>query len=173
MYLLSFPRFWTLSIEGFWFLFWYVLNDVTLKTSNNMEIFWVYFTRVGDRWITGSTSLDYEQRVRYGQKIGMFASKKIEGHERKKIAWHRFFTEGWFPARAPYNAGVRGSRTTAEQLGRTREDFRRDHFIFRRTKGGGSVVTEITKNFGRIQRGDHSNLLGMKTWGREGITLAK
>ena len=45
-------------------------------------------------------------------------------------------------------------------------------------KGGGSVVTEnpkgeMTKNFGRIQRGDHSNLLGMKTWGREGITLAK
>ena len=45
-------------------------------------------------------------------------------------------------------------------------------------KRGGSVVTEnpkgeITKNFRRIQKGDHSNLLGMKTWGREGITLAK
>ena len=34
------------------------------------------------------------------------------------------------------------------------EDFRGDHSIFRRTKGG------ITENFGRIQRGDHSNLLG-------------
>ena len=39
------------------------------------------------------------------------------------------------------------------------------HLIFRRTKQGGSVVTEnpkggITENFGRIQRGDHSNLLG-------------
>ena len=31
MYLLSF---WTLSIERFWFLFWSILNDVTLKTSN-------------------------------------------------------------------------------------------------------------------------------------------
>ena len=39
-----------------------------------------------------------------------------------------------------------------------------DHLIFRRTEGG-SVVTEspkgvITEHFGRIQRGDHSNLLG-------------
>ena len=31
MYLLSFPRFWTLSIE---FLFWSILNGVTLKTSH-------------------------------------------------------------------------------------------------------------------------------------------
>ena len=43
------------------------------------------------------------------------------------------------------------------------EDFGGDHLIFRRTEGG-SVVTEspkggITENFGRIQRGDHSNLL--------------
>ena len=28
-----------------------------------------------------------------------------------------------------------------------------DHLIFRRTEGG------VTENFGRIQRGDHSNLL--------------
>ena len=34
MYLLSFPRFWTLSIQRFWFLFWSILNGVTLKTSN-------------------------------------------------------------------------------------------------------------------------------------------
>ena len=34
MYLLLFPRFWTLSIERFWFLFWSILNGVTLKTSN-------------------------------------------------------------------------------------------------------------------------------------------
>ena len=33
-YLLSFPRFWTLSIERFWFLFWSILNGVILKTSN-------------------------------------------------------------------------------------------------------------------------------------------
>ena len=30
----SFPRFCTLSIERFWFLFWSILNGVTLKTSN-------------------------------------------------------------------------------------------------------------------------------------------
>ena len=34
MYLLSFPRFWTLSVDWFWFLFWSYLNGVTLKTSN-------------------------------------------------------------------------------------------------------------------------------------------
>ena len=34
IYLLSFPRFWTLSIERFCFLFWSILNGVTLKTSN-------------------------------------------------------------------------------------------------------------------------------------------
>ena len=38
IYLVSFPRFWTLSIEQFWFLFWSILNDVTLKTSNYIEI---------------------------------------------------------------------------------------------------------------------------------------
>ena len=43
-------------------------------------------------------------------------------------------------------------------------NFRGDHLSFGRTKGG-SVVTEdpkggITGNFGRIQRGNHSNLLG-------------
>ena len=36
------------------------------------------------------------------------------------------------------------------------EDSRGDHLIFGRKKGG-SVVTE---NVGRIQSGDHSNLLG-------------
>ena len=34
IYLLSFPRFWTLSIERFWFLFWSILNGVALKTTN-------------------------------------------------------------------------------------------------------------------------------------------
>ena len=44
--------------------------------------------------------------------------------------------------------------------------------IFRRTKGG--IVTEnpkeggTTENFGRIQRGDHSNLLGQEDMGRGG-----
>ena len=34
IYLLSFLRFWTLSIEQFWFLFWSALTGITLKTSN-------------------------------------------------------------------------------------------------------------------------------------------
>ena len=34
------------------------------------------------------------------------------------------------------------------------EDFRGDNLIFGRTKEG------IAENFGRIQRGDHSNLFG-------------
>ena len=34
IYLISFPRFWTSSFERFWFLFWPILNSVTLKTSN-------------------------------------------------------------------------------------------------------------------------------------------
>ena len=38
MYLLSFPRFWTLSIERSWFLFWSILNDGTLKTSNSSDV---------------------------------------------------------------------------------------------------------------------------------------
>ena len=48
--------------------------------------------------------------------------------------------------------------------GRGGDDFRGDHLIFGRTKGG-SVSTEkpkggIAENFERIRRGDHSNLLG-------------
>ena len=39
MFLLLFPRFWTLSIERFWFLFWCILNGVTLKTSNYSRTF--------------------------------------------------------------------------------------------------------------------------------------
>ena len=39
MYLLSFSRFWTLSIDRFWFLFWSILNGVTMKTSNNYASF--------------------------------------------------------------------------------------------------------------------------------------
>ena len=34
----SFPRFCTLSIERFWFLFWSILNGVTLKTSNRRHV---------------------------------------------------------------------------------------------------------------------------------------
>ena len=42
IYLLSFPRFWTLSIQRFWFLFRSILNGVTLKTSNMaaVSLFW-------------------------------------------------------------------------------------------------------------------------------------
>ena len=35
IYLLSLSRFWTVSIEQFWFLFWSILNGVTPKTSNS------------------------------------------------------------------------------------------------------------------------------------------
>ena len=38
IYLLSFPRFRTLSIEQFWLLFWSILNGVTLKTSNSSAL---------------------------------------------------------------------------------------------------------------------------------------
>ena len=34
IYLFSFLRFWTLSIERFWFLFWDILNGSTPKTSS-------------------------------------------------------------------------------------------------------------------------------------------
>ena len=34
IYLLSFLRIWTSYIERFWFLFWSILNGVTLKTTN-------------------------------------------------------------------------------------------------------------------------------------------
>jgi len=38
-YLLSFiSRFWTLSIDRFWFLFWSILNCVTLKTNNKRVV---------------------------------------------------------------------------------------------------------------------------------------
>ena len=43
---------------------------------------------------------------------------------------------------------------TRKKWGGGKEDFRGDHLIFGRTKGG------ITENFGRIQRGYHSNLFG-------------
>ena len=35
IFLLSFPRFWTFSVERFWFWFWSFLNGATLKTSNS------------------------------------------------------------------------------------------------------------------------------------------
>ena len=42
IYLLSFPRFWTLLIERFWFLFWSILNGVILKTSNIQSLYqWI------------------------------------------------------------------------------------------------------------------------------------
>ena len=38
IYLLSFPRLWTLSIERLWFLFWSISNGETLKTRLKAEI---------------------------------------------------------------------------------------------------------------------------------------
>ena len=49
MYLLSFPRFWTLSIERFSFWFWSILNGVTLKTSNRHFCAWVSWKWKGSR----------------------------------------------------------------------------------------------------------------------------
>ena len=50
----------------------------------------------------------------------MFCIKEDRGTREGKNCMTSFVTEGWFPA-APYEAGVRGSRTTVEQLGRTRD----------------------------------------------------
>ena len=44
IYLLSFPRFWTLSIERFWFFFLSILNGVTLKTSER-DFSWRLYRR--------------------------------------------------------------------------------------------------------------------------------
>ena len=68
--------------------------------------------------------------------------------------------------------GTVGDRSLFIARGEGAEGFRRNHLIFRRTKGG-SVVTEnskgrIAENFGRIQRGDHSNLLGKGRYGGGG-----
>ena len=43
-YLLSFPRFWSLSIGRFWFWFWSILNVVTLKTGH--RCIWTLFVEV-------------------------------------------------------------------------------------------------------------------------------
>ena len=40
IYLLSFPRFWALFVEWFWFLFWSILDGVTLKTSSWTSMLW-------------------------------------------------------------------------------------------------------------------------------------
>ena len=45
-----------------------------------------------------------------------------------------------------------------------KKDFRGDYLIFGRLQKGGSFLTDnpkggIAENFGRIQRGDYSNLL--------------
>ena len=49
-------------------------------------------------------------------------------------------------------------------IARGGEDFGGDHLIFTKQKGGSVVTAEpkrgITENFGRMQREDHSNLLG-------------
>ena len=64
MYLLSFPRFWTLSIERFWFLFWSILNGVTLKTSN---------TRVGCRGERNLGPGDFPSRLDHRTIFGKWA----------------------------------------------------------------------------------------------------
>ena len=43
IYLPLFPRFRNLSIEWFWLLFWSILNDVTLKTSNWLLVYILWY----------------------------------------------------------------------------------------------------------------------------------
>ena len=62
MYLLSSPRFWTLSIERFSFLFWSILNSVTLKTSNMLTL--------GSNGIVDLITKSYTMRV-YNQVNGL------------------------------------------------------------------------------------------------------
>ena len=74
IYLLSFPRFWTLSIEQFWFLFWSILNGVTLKTSNR-----------------GQNSL--------GERGGICLYLPLPGKSvRTDVRWrhNQIFSDGWF-----------------------------------------------------------------------------
>ena len=60
MYLLSFPRFWTLSIERFWFLFWSILNGMTNgMTSQSFYQWssircWQFNFRITIRWLNGT-----------------------------------------------------------------------------------------------------------------------
>ena len=57
MYLLSFPRFWTLSIEWFWFLCWSILNGVTLKTVS-LKLRYPAFTELA-WWFTSLSAFDF------------------------------------------------------------------------------------------------------------------
>ena len=56
IYLLSFPRFRTLSIERFWFSFWSILNGVTLKTRNTPRQFLlhsnIWLDKLEQSWAT-------------------------------------------------------------------------------------------------------------------------
>ena len=71
MYLLSFPRFWTLSIERFWFLFWSILNSVTLKTSNYMPL------GLPSNTTTRNGKMPHELlRPRFETKVGNFIYRR-------------------------------------------------------------------------------------------------
>ena len=59
IYLLSFPRFWTLSIERFWFLFWSILNGMTLKTRNKMTFQTIFMTSHFFQHNSLSTTTDF------------------------------------------------------------------------------------------------------------------
>ena len=77
IYLLSFPRFWILSIERFWFLFWSILNGVTLKTSNWgifgfticawVERYFCKFKMASRSWVTTHPWSRLESSYRVGQ----------------------------------------------------------------------------------------------------------
>ena len=71
MYLLSFSRFWTLSIEPFWFLFWSILNSVTLKTSNYMPL------GLPSNTTTRNGKMPHELlRPRFETKVGNFIYRR-------------------------------------------------------------------------------------------------
>ena len=62
-FLFSSPRFWTLSIERFWFSFWSILNGVTLQKTSNLKMWKDEFSTV------------LSQGLKYGQQTAQ--SKKV------------------------------------------------------------------------------------------------
>ena len=54
-----FPSFWTLSIEQFWFLFWSILNGMTLKTRNKMTFQTIFMTSHFFQHNSLSTTTDF------------------------------------------------------------------------------------------------------------------
>ena len=88
MYLLSFPRFWTLSIEGFLFLFSSILNGVTLKTSNTIDR--QYAERAGAAVVSTITCTSY--CCYYGWRRHAFDA--ADPPSSNELVIGRFYTRG-------------------------------------------------------------------------------